>query len=137
MHDDAFQEVDGVQEAQDPWRMGHRRPWWQWNVITLFVVLFALVWARELLHLGQSLTWLTCAAALAAWSLGPIGWRGWHEGTPAGKVSALCTALSLLMLAVIFLEAGRDAGILSFAAVVLFGIAVRSWHGSTDFRRDD
>src|SRR5688500_11546987 len=67
---------DAVEEPQDLWRMGHRRPWWQWNVITLFVTLFLLVWARELFRLSQTITWLTCVGLLLAWAIGTSVYLG-------------------------------------------------------------
>jgi hypothetical protein len=53
--------------SREFWRLGHRRPWWQWNVITLLAALFVLVWARELLRLPQTATWLMCVGIVAAW----------------------------------------------------------------------
>ena len=76
MGDDPFEEPDAVEVAQDPWRMGHRRPWWQWNVVTLFVGLFLLVWVRELFRLSQTTTWLTCVGLLFAWAIGPTIYLG-------------------------------------------------------------
>ena len=31
---------EATAKPTDSWRLGHHRPWWQWNVITLFVSLF-------------------------------------------------------------------------------------------------
>jgi hypothetical protein len=59
-------------EEADPWRLGHRRPWWQWNVLTLFVLLFLLVWVRELGRLPNAVTWLICVTMLIAWGCGPL-----------------------------------------------------------------
>ena len=56
----------------EQWRLGHRRPWWQWNVITLMVALFALVWLRELSNMDYYATWLLSAIVLVAWSLFPL-----------------------------------------------------------------
>jgi len=56
----------------DPWRLGHRRPWWQWNVITLMVALFVLVWLRELSNMDYYVAWLWCAIVLSAWLLFPF-----------------------------------------------------------------
>jgi hypothetical protein len=61
---------------KDQWRLGHRRPWWQWNVLTLFAALFVLVWVRELVSLHYVVTWLLCAAVLAVWLILPFLWQG-------------------------------------------------------------
>jgi hypothetical protein len=29
--------------ADSKWRLGHHRPWWQWNVLTLAAALFVLI----------------------------------------------------------------------------------------------
>ena len=52
---------------REQWRLGHRRPWWQWNVITLCVALFALVWARELFGLNSEATFRFCFAIVVVW----------------------------------------------------------------------
>ena len=60
---------------KDQWRLGHRRPWWQWNVLTLFAALFVLVWARELLSLHYMLTWSLFVAVFVVWLLSPLLWQ--------------------------------------------------------------
>jgi hypothetical protein len=76
--DDAAVGFDDVAAApaaeppRDAWRLGHRRPWWQWNVLSLFVPLFLLVWLRELAGLPTGPTWLLCLGILAAWAVAPL-----------------------------------------------------------------
>ena len=57
--------------SREFWRRGHRRPWWQWNVLTLFAALFLLIWARELLRLPQTATWMICVLLILAWATIP------------------------------------------------------------------
>lgn len=47
------------------------RPWWRWNLITLAVVLFLVLWVRELAGLPLSRTWGMVCAALLIWWLTP------------------------------------------------------------------
>jgi hypothetical protein len=58
--------------ATDPWRLGHRRPWWQWNVVTLFAALFVLVWVREFLQLTPGVNIFVCFVLFTAWVAGPL-----------------------------------------------------------------
>lgn len=53
------------------WRLGHKRPWWQWNVLTLFAALFVLIWAREILSLKLGSAALLCFAVFMTWGLLP------------------------------------------------------------------
>jgi len=55
----------------DQWRRGHRRPWWQWNILTLFAALFLLVWMRELLEI-KSGVWLLCGVIFFLWLALPM-----------------------------------------------------------------
>jgi hypothetical protein len=53
------------------WRLGHRRPWWQWNVITLCVALFALAWTREIMSFGGTTTLVSSVLVFAFWAVLP------------------------------------------------------------------
>jgi hypothetical protein len=75
----------------DEWRLGHWRPWWQWNVITLCVVLFALVWMRELFGMGYVGTWILSLVVFLAWLVIPVWERMHHDlmlANRAAQVSA-------------------------------------------------
>lgn len=66
----------------DKWRLGHRRPWWQWNVLTLAAALFVLVvlvWCRELFQLKQGV-WPLCLLIVFIWLVFPV-----LVPQPAGK----------------------------------------------------
>lgn len=49
-----------------------RRPWWRWNVLTLFAALFVMVWLRYLLALSPGLTWTLVLTIGLAWASGPM-----------------------------------------------------------------
>jgi hypothetical protein len=49
-----------------------RRPWWRWNIITLAVALFVLVWVRELLGFGAGATWTCVFSIFLVWAVGPM-----------------------------------------------------------------
>jgi Na+/melibiose symporter-like transporter len=55
------------------WRLGHRRPWWQWNVLTLFAILFVLVWVREFFGVSYNMILLVCSLIVFLWLVVPIG----------------------------------------------------------------
>ncbi len=117
----------------DFWRQGHKRPWWQWNVITLFVALFVLIWFRELAGISQTATWMICVAVIAVWALGPafslelitIDAFG-PDRTSAGRVTAYLGSLAILVGIMAF--AGIHIGIFSVLAAILMAIAARSRH---------
>ena len=117
----------------DFWRQGHKRPWWQWNVITLFVALFVLIWIRELAGISQTATWMICVAVIAAWALVPAFTvdiisteRSGTNQAVAGKVMAYLGSLAILVGIMAF--AGIHIGIFSVLAVILMAIAVRARH---------
>lgn len=49
-----------------------RRPWWRWNLVTLMVALFLLVWVRELSRLEYGVTWLLAFSVIGLWGLVPF-----------------------------------------------------------------
>lgn len=67
---------------KDKWRLGHRRPWWQWNVLTLAAALFALIWSRELFELQHSV-WPFCLLIFFLWLIIPVS-ISQPPRTPAG-----------------------------------------------------
>src|SRR5690606_4833722 len=83
----------------DFWRQGHKRPWWQWNVITLFVPLFLLVWIREFGKLSQGVTWMTCVALIGAWVFFPAIIESFRqaEGGQGPRVLAYLGSLAILV----------------------------------------
>ena len=109
----------------DFWRQGHKRPWWQWNVVTLFVPLFLLVWIREFGRLSQRSTWVTCVALILAWVLVPAIVESLRQGEEGQGVRALAYLGSLGILVGIMAFAGIHVGIFSVLAVILMAIAVR------------
>lgn len=68
----AARERVGRPVEEDLWRQGHRRPWWMWNVLSLFAALFALVWLRFLFSLPQSAVWILCFAIIGGWLFLPL-----------------------------------------------------------------
>ncbi|TWT34030.1 hypothetical protein KOR34_38660 [Posidoniimonas corsicana] len=62
---------DDAPEAPPPAKR-ERRPWWRWNIITLFVVLFVLAWVRELGGLSMNATWLMVFSVFFCWWVGPV-----------------------------------------------------------------
>jgi hypothetical protein len=137
MPDDLFQEADALEQAQDPWRMGHRRPWWQWNVVTLFVALFLLVWVRELFRLSQTATWVTCVGLLFAWLMGPafyVGFSDQREDRPFEGTDMQGGGLGLragymlaafAMFGAVILTGGFIAAIFSLLAAMMYAAAVQ------------
>jgi hypothetical protein len=112
----------------DFWRQGHRRPWWQWNVITLFVSLFVLIWIRELAGISQTATWMICVLVIAAWAITPAIIDAFLN-TGGGDVARVAAYLgSLAILVGIMALAGIHIGIFSVLAVILMAIAVRARH---------
>lgn len=112
----------------DFWRQGHRRPWWQWNVITLFVSLFVLIWIRELTGLSQTATWMICVLVIAAWAITPAIIDAFLN-TGGGDIARVAAYLSSLAILVgIMALAGIHVGIFSVLAVILMAIAVRARH---------
>jgi hypothetical protein len=117
----------------DFWRQGHKRPWWQWNVITLFVSLFALTWFRELAGISQTATWITCVAVFSLWMLAPAIVEAITavDDTDAraptvGRAFAYLGSLAILVGIMAF--AGIHIGIFSVLAVILMAVAVRARH---------
>lgn len=49
-----------------------RRPWWRWNLVTLMVALFLLVWVRELSKMDYQPTWLIAFTLLGLWAITPL-----------------------------------------------------------------
>ena len=49
-----------------------RRPWWRWNLITLAIVLFVLLWTRELLQFDPSSVWLSAGTIIFLWTIIPV-----------------------------------------------------------------
>jgi hypothetical protein len=125
--------AEAAAKPSDPWRLGHHRPWWQWNVITLFVSLFVLVWARELLRISQTATWMLCVAVFCVWALAPAIVEAItavdnadNRASTAARVAAYLGSLAILVGIMAF--AGIHIGIFSVLAVILMAIAVRSRH---------
>lgn len=54
-------------DDDDLWQRGHRRPWWYFNVLTLFGALFVLVWLRFLFDLPQGATIFLTVLVLVGW----------------------------------------------------------------------
>jgi hypothetical protein len=52
---------------QNQWRLGHRRPWWHWNVVTLFAAMFVLIWMRELFDVPFPHSLLLFGVLLCVW----------------------------------------------------------------------
>lgn len=117
----------------DFWRQGHKRPWWQWNVITLFVALFVLIWFRDLAGISQTATWMICVAVIAVWALGPafsvdlitVDDFGRNRSTDP-RVTAYLGSLAILVGIMAF--AGIHIGIFSVLAAILMAIAARPRH---------
>ncbi len=49
-----------------------RRPWWRWNIITLAITLFVLVWLRHFVNFGPATTWTLVLTIFAAWAILPM-----------------------------------------------------------------
>lgn len=49
-----------------------RRPWWRWNVVPLFFVLFVVVWIRTLANWSPAVTWLVVGSIFAMWAILPV-----------------------------------------------------------------
>jgi hypothetical protein len=122
--------------SKEFWRLGHRRRWWQWNVITLFVPLFLLVWMRELLRLTQPATWLMSLAVLTAWFLAPMlliqapenggGIAGSKaDAPPADGLRFGYLLASATMFGCVLLVGGAAAGAFSVLAAMLYAAAVK------------
>jgi len=122
--------------SKEFWRLGHRRPWWQWNVITLFVPLFLLVWMRELLRLTQPATWLMSLAVLTAWFLAPMLFiqapederaiAGAEPGAPpADGLHFGYLLASAAMFGCVLVVGGAAAGAFSVLAAMLYAAAVK------------
>jgi hypothetical protein len=131
----------------NPRRLGHRRPWWQWNVLTLFAALFVLVWMRELARLPQFATWVICVAILAVWALGPIlslelpppraarPYEPFPLGPPRSEARReppsaslprnLAIALAIMMFVGVFALGGLVVCVLALLGAMLYAAAVR------------
>ena len=115
------------------WRQGHKRPWWQWNVITLFVSLFALTRFRELAGVSPTATWMICVAVFSLWVLAPAIVEAItavddaeSRAPAAGRAVAYLGSLAILVGIMAF--AGIHIGIFSVLAVILMAVAVRARH---------
>lgn len=51
-----------------------RRPWWRWNLITLAIVLFVLLWSRELIGFDPSSAWVMAGTIFFLWAIVPVPW---------------------------------------------------------------
>jgi hypothetical protein len=123
--------------TRDFWRMGHRRPWWQWNVVTLFVGLFVLVWARELLRLPQTATWMIFVVVVTAWIVVPAvimnDRRSQEEpvilpetdATKSDGIRPGYLLASVAMFGAVVFMGGFFVGILSVLAALLYATATR------------
>lgn len=49
-----------------------RRPWWRWNIVTLFAALFVYAWVRELAALSPGATWLGVISLFFCWGVVPM-----------------------------------------------------------------
>jgi hypothetical protein len=112
----------------DFWRQGHKRPWWQWNVITLFVSLFVLTWFRELAGISQTATWITCVMIIGAWGITPAIIDAFQQTGGGQGVRVMAYLGSLAILVGIMAFAGIHIGIFSVLAVILMAVAVRARH---------
>lgn len=63
---------DTHDEPDEPVPQRVRRPWWRWNVITLGVALFLLVWLRELLRWQSGAVWLSVFTVAIVWLVAPL-----------------------------------------------------------------
>jgi hypothetical protein len=117
------------------WRLGHRRPWWQWNVITLFVPLFLLVWIRELFRVPQGVSWLMCMAVLAAWFFLPMLLIPSSDPSADSSTTAVNSPASdgvrhgyllaaVAMFGCVMIFGGIVAGAFSVLAAMLYAAAV-------------
>jgi hypothetical protein len=131
----------------DSWRLGHRRPWWQWNVLTLFVALFLLVWLRELARLPTTSTWVICLLIIAVWGLGPLPTLEpppprprtprRHDPFPLGSPPSdryeaepslarfLAVALAIVMFVAVFALGGLVVCALALLGAMFYAAAVR------------
>lgn len=96
-------------EAQLPSRK--RRPWWRWNLISLAIVLFILLWTRELLQFTPSSAWVMAGSIFFLWAMIPIPWTpslfsttSDDSGDPSRgrivnrkKITTLCRLLAFLL----------------------------------------
>lgn len=70
--DDPSDEREESVDFAELWRLGHKRPWWQWNILTLFGALFVLAWVRELVGLAPAATWVSALAVGGLWAFAPV-----------------------------------------------------------------
>ncbi|TWT77759.1 hypothetical protein Pla123a_15550 [Posidoniimonas polymericola] len=49
-----------------------RRPWWRWNIVTLFVALFVYAWVRELAAFSPGATWMGVVTLFFCWGVVPM-----------------------------------------------------------------
>jgi hypothetical protein len=122
-------------KPRDLWRLGHRRPWWQWNVITLFVALFVLVWVRELARLPQTASWIICVGILTAWGFGPLlalepRSESWVDLDPkrtdspkTGAWRMFAFAAAIAMFIGVFVLGGLFVCVLALLGALLFAVA--------------
>jgi quinol-cytochrome oxidoreductase complex cytochrome b subunit len=113
----------------DPWRLGHRRPWWQWNVLTLFGALFALVWLREMAELSSGATWFVCLFVFAVWVLAPMPSlepAPTRDNEPSPAVPrALAVALAIMTFVGVYALGGLAVCALALLGAMFYAMAVR------------
>ncbi len=74
MRSSPFDDDDGTQEEipQGSTNSLWRRPWWRWNLFTLFAVLFVYVWVRELQSWTAGITIFGTVIIFATWVFSPL-----------------------------------------------------------------
>lgn len=70
-----FDSYESITPVEEPKR--RRRPWWRWNLITLAVALFVLMWVREISGAPPSLAWMGVITVFFLWGLGPAPFADW------------------------------------------------------------
>ncbi|MEQ8847676.1 hypothetical protein [Botrimarina sp.] len=53
-----------------------QRPWWRWNLVTLAVVLFVVMWVRELTGLPPGASFLMVGVVFLVWWVAPAALLG-------------------------------------------------------------
>lgn len=114
--------------SREFWRLGHRRRWWQWNVLTLFSGLFLLVWARELFGLSQTNTWMTCVSIVALWAFAPLLFIQSKTIGPIRIVRAVCGVTGVLILLFISMEVSLEISLLNILAAFLLAVMIGARH---------
>lgn len=120
-----------------------KRPWWKWNLVTLAVVLFVLMWVRELtgmgpgfsisVVLGVCLLWWIAPAALAGELPPPLPStvqrprRRVDPAMPRPRHGRLCRVWAVVMLVVALVWGGASV------LVILMRMAYVGWFNWLDF----